>query len=130
MTLALATTCRFRTQATSTSNVIRTLAYQLALFDKRRIGTPIAAVIEKTPNLVESPLHLQFTKLLVEPLSKLPATGPPIILVIDALDECGNARDRKTLLNLLATESIHLPPFIRILVTSRAEFDIGSAFAD
>jgi hypothetical protein len=110
------------------SNVIRTLAYQLGSFDVR-IGTAIAAAIEATPSLPQSPLPLQFVKLLIEPLSSLPASEPPIILVLDALDECGNAGDRATLLNLLAAESTYLPPFIRVLITSRAEFDIRTAYA-
>jgi WD40 repeat protein len=111
------------------SNVIRTLAYQLGSFDDR-IGTAIAAAIKTTPSISDSPLRLQFIKLLVEPISTLPATEPPIILVLDALDECGNTGERKTLLHLLAAESIHLPLFVRIVITSRAEFDIRSAFAD
>jgi hypothetical protein len=53
------------------SNVVRTLAYQLGSFDSR-IGTAIAVAIENTPSITQSPLRLQFLKLIVEPLSSLP----------------------------------------------------------
>ena len=110
------------------SNVIRTIAHQLGSFDPL-IGTAIAASIDSMPSVVLSPLRLQFMKLLVEPLSSLPMIQWPIIIVVDALDECGNAEDRRDLLAILAVQSTHLPPFIRLIITSRAEFDIGSAFA-
>jgi energy-coupling factor transporter ATP-binding protein EcfA2 len=109
------------------SNVIRTLAYRLASSDAR-IGALVATVIETIPSISESPLSFQFTKLLIEPLSNLPTTEAPIVLILDALDECGSAEDRSSLLALLAAESFHLPSFIRILITSRAEFDIRRAF--
>jgi hypothetical protein len=56
--------------------------------------------------------------------------GPPIVLLLDALDECGSAEDRRVLRDILATESIQLPSFVRIIVTSRAEHDIRAAFID
>jgi hypothetical protein len=59
---------------------------------------------------------------------KLAATEAPIVIVLDALDECGNAESRAVLMTLLAEESARLPAFIRILVTSRAEHDIRIAF--
>jgi hypothetical protein len=76
------------------------------------------------PRILLSPLSLQFTKLLVEPLSTLPCTGS-VVIVLDALDECV---DRKLLLAILAAESIRLPSFIRIIITSRDEFDLRAAF--
>ena len=109
------------------SNVIRTIAHQLGSFDAR-IATQISAAIETIPSIVQSPIQLQFRTLLVEPLSKLPTDEEPIILILDALDECGNNDTRKDLLALLAKETIHLPKFIRILITSRSEVDLMSAF--
>jgi hypothetical protein len=111
------------------SIVIRTIAYRLALFDAR-IGAAITKVIETTPTIAESPLPFQFMKLVIEPLSTLPKTEAPIILILDALDECGSPEGRGSLLTLLATESIHLPPFVRVVVISRTEFDIRHALED
>jgi hypothetical protein len=109
------------------SNIIRTLAYQLAMFHSR-IAAAVAASIEITPRVAQSPLHIQFAHLLVKPLASLPMTEAPIVIVLDALDECGGADDRKALLAILAAESLHLPQFIRIIITSRTERDIRTAF--
>ena len=113
-------------------NVIRTLAYQLGTFDTQ-IGASIVKAMENIPSIAQSPLRFQFTKLLIEPLSLLSAenardANKSLLLVLDALDECGSPQERTSLLAILAEESVRLPPFIHILVTSRTESDIGSAF--
>jgi hypothetical protein len=116
----------FHRAGSQPSSVIRTLAHQLGSYDTR-IATAIADVVARTPHICQSPLRSQFFKLIVEPLSNLPMTETPMVLILDALDECGIANDRKILLSILAEETIHLPPFIRILITSRAEYDIMRA---
>jgi NACHT domain len=111
------------------SKVIRTLAYKLGLFD-RRIGTAICAAIDNFPSVIDASLRVQFIKLLVEPLASLAvlqAEGP-IILVLDALDECGSPTEREALLTVLGTELSRLPSMIRILVTSRKLDDITATF--
>jgi hypothetical protein len=108
------------------ANVIRTLAYQLASFSLA-MRTAIAQAIETTPRITHSALRFQFTKLLIEPLQNLPAAEGPVVLILDALDECGSAEDRKPLLSLLSSESARLPSFVRILITSRDERDIRCA---
>jgi hypothetical protein len=110
------------------ANVIRTLAYQLASFSPV-IRTAIARAIDTTPGITQSALRFQFTKLLIEPLRTLPATEGPVVLILDALDECGGVEDRKPLLSLLSAESVQLPSFVRILITSRDERDIRCALA-
>lgn len=110
------------------SAVVRTLAYQLGCFNSS-IGTRVAAALKNAPSICLSPLRLQFQKLIVEPLSSL-EDGPfqsPIVIVIDALDECGNAHARKSLLAVLAEDSAKWAPALRIIMTSRAEPDIHSA---
>ena len=107
--------------------VIRTLAYQLGMFDPR-IGLAIASVIQAIPTITQSSFHDQFFELLVKPLSTFPSPEGPIVLVLDALDECGSARDRRDLLAVLAAESAFLPPFVRIVITSRNEAEIRKAF--
>ena len=107
-------------------NVIRTLAYQLASFSPV-IRTAIAQAIDTTPGITQSALRFQFTKLLIEPLRTLPPTEGPVVLILDALDECGSAEGRKPLLSLFSSESVHLPSFGRILITSRDEHDIRCA---
>ncbi|KIM82227.1 hypothetical protein PILCRDRAFT_473452 [Piloderma croceum F 1598] len=110
--------------------VIRTLAHKLGHFD-RRIGDAIAAVIEVNSAIVESPIHIQFKKLLSDPLRKLANLHfeGPVMIVFDAFDECGSIEERRLLLKVLAEESANLPTFLRIIITSRPEYDIGRLFA-
>ncbi|KAF8555069.1 hypothetical protein OG21DRAFT_1439273 [Imleria badia] len=110
--------------------LIRTLAHQLGEFD-HRIGSAIAKAIEEIPSIRQAPLRCQFQKLLVEPFASLDdcLREGPILIVIDALDECGQSGAREELLKVLASESARLPPTVRIFITSRAERDIRSAFS-
>jgi len=109
--------------------VIRTLAFKLATFDPR-IGNIISALIENHTAIADSDIHFQFNKLLVEPvksLGDLQSEGP-IVIVLDALDECGSIEHRAALLRVLAAESANLPSFLRIIITSRPESDIHRYF--
>ena len=49
------------------------------------------------------------------------------MVVLDGLDECGTARDRKALLSVLANDFFHLFR-VRTIITSRPEIDICAAF--
>src|SRR3984957_12222710 len=111
------------------SSVIRTLAYRLGSFDPR-IGSTISAAISNNAELDTSSLAEQF-ELLLQPLSgldSLQADGP-IVVILDALDECGTPESRVSLLNVLAGEFQKLPCCIRVFITSRKERDINLAFA-
>lgn len=115
------------TERSDPALVIRTLAYQLGLFQPK-IGELIAASIESTPTILLSPLPFQFQRLLIAPLSNNMPSQPHIVLVLDALDECGSAEDREVLVNILANRFCDLPSTFRTIVVSRAEIDIRYAF--
>jgi hypothetical protein len=68
-----------------------------------------------------------FESLLRDPLEGLQVVGP-IFVVIDALDECGDATGRSGLHRFLANHISELPSNFRILITSRPESDIRNAF--
>src|SRR6202011_66411 len=106
------------------SSMIRTLAYQLGTFDSR-IGDAISAVITHNPGLNQSPFRVQFLKLLVEPLSSVLAlrNEGPIVIVVDALDECGDMEIRSTVLDVIAKDPSKIPPLFRLFITIRAEYD-------
>lgn len=108
--------------------VIRTLAYQLAEHNPA-IKSALAMAIEADPKLQLAPISTQFGALLMEPLLAASAeiTGP-VIIVFDALDECGDASSRRALLSLLSQELGKLPRQFRFLITSRPDVDIASAF--
>ncbi|KDQ13025.1 hypothetical protein BOTBODRAFT_133925, partial [Botryobasidium botryosum FD-172 SS1] len=117
-------------ERSSPAAVVRTLAYQLALFG-HRIGEKIHNAIKASPFIPRSHIRNQFTKLIVEPLSSIEGLGAdgPILVIFDAFDECGNAETRSALLSVLAEESKNLPSFIRILLTSRPIPDIERALS-
>ncbi|KAJ7435140.1 hypothetical protein FB451DRAFT_950763, partial [Mycena latifolia] len=108
--------------------VIRTIAYSLALFNPR-IGSAIADVIRRDPAVVSAPVRTQFTELLFNPLRSVEQyILGPIVVIIDALDQCGNPNSRAILLALLSDEFPKLPRFFRLFVTSRRELDITTEF--
>ena len=117
------------TERSDPMSVIKTLAYQLSIHHPR-IGTFISASIRSKPSISISPIPFQCQKLLIEPLRSFAAHGPksPIVLVLDALDECGTLHDREFLLAALSTLFSHLPPFVRVIISSRVEIDICNAF--
>jgi hypothetical protein len=110
--------------------VICTLSYKLAYFDPS-IGAAVSAQIESDFGVTEASMHIQFAKLLLEPLTSITllSTHDPIIIVLDALDECGDPATCKDLLLLLAKEMANLSLSFRVLITSRREPDIEAALS-
>ncbi|KAF7974185.1 hypothetical protein HWV62_13223 [Athelia sp. TMB] len=112
------------------SRVISTLAYQLAKCNEA-VGSAVSAAIDRDPLLCETAiLKSQLTSLLSRPLSEVSTQiEGPIVIILDALDECGSADSRITLLQLLSSpEFSKLPRQFRFLITSRPERDIKNAF--
>ncbi|KAJ7150443.1 hypothetical protein C8R43DRAFT_494588 [Mycena crocata] len=115
----------------SPDSVISTIAHGLAK-NNPRIRTVISAALTEEPALPTATLRIQFERLLLEPLSAA-VTGNripgPIIIVLDALDECGESpEDRRLLLSLIANQFPKLPGVFRFFITSRLESDIADAF--
>jgi hypothetical protein len=90
----------------------------------------LSEIIHKDRMIPLCALSSQFTKLIINPLSSLEAlhSQGPILIVLDALDECGSAAERQKLLKVLAEQIKDLPSNFRFLITSRAERDIQCAF--
>ncbi|KAJ7093772.1 WD40 repeat-like protein [Mycena epipterygia] len=108
--------------------VIRTIAYKLAL-SNHHIGSTISDVIHRDPAVVDAPIRTQFKALLLDPLTSAEQhLQGPILIILDALDECGDPRSRAALLSLLADEFPKLPRLFRLFITSRREPDITAHF--
>ncbi|KAF7982448.1 hypothetical protein HWV62_28595 [Athelia sp. TMB] len=104
---------------------VRTLAFQIGVVDPR-FGTSISESFVKHPSLLSSPLPYQF-QILLAPLQALfeeVAGGACIIVVIDALDECGTPDTRESILKLLVEDIPNLAAHIRLIIASRKEPDI------
>ncbi|KAH9916669.1 hypothetical protein B0H21DRAFT_816167, partial [Amylocystis lapponica] len=122
---------RSRAEASRPAKVIRTIAYNLGCHDLY-VQTALVKAVNDEGNIDSIQPSVQFSKLLTEPLhsaqSKHTSLGP-IIIVIDALDECGTADERKTLLQLLSGDIVELPPNYHFFITSRPEHDIVKHFS-
>lgn len=113
----------------STKLFATTISRQLQDFSKSLRN--LVRKITSTSELVySSGLASQWEKLVLRPLSELKGQSceSPVLIVIDALDECDSQEAAALLIGLLAKladlENIH----IRILVTSRPEASIISGF--
>jgi hypothetical protein len=76
-------------------------------------------------------LRDQWRELIIGPLSQLEAGSlpSPLIIVVDALDECDRESDIKHVLQLLADTRGLDPVRLRVLVTSRPEIPIRDSFS-
>ncbi|KAJ6485356.1 WD40 repeat-like protein [Mycena vitilis] len=109
--------------------VIRTLAHFLAR-QNSHIASAIAAALELDPDTINAPLQTQFETLLLKPLLAVEhLMQGPVLIILDALDECGDQASRRALLSVISTEFRKLPSYFRVLITSRREADISNTFA-
>jgi hypothetical protein len=102
-----------------------TIARQFASFDPELKTLIAKAIIDtKYPNDVS--IRIQFQNFIVAPLRSL-GRRPPLVVVVDALDECSSEQGIKDILQLIAAEARHIP-FLRFLITSRPEHHIRDYF--
>ena len=113
-----------------TGKLFSTIAKQLAATSQTLRGYICEAIAEHE-NISHQSMRDQWTKLIYHPLTRLncaPQPPPILVLVIDALDECGRQEDILILLQLLR-EVKHLRTIqLRVLVTSRPETPIRLGF--
>ena len=108
-------------------NILPTLIYKLA-----RVFPPFRAIVAQRlhndPNL--TPESIQDT-LFLELIRSLPhhPDQHTLVFVIDALDECGNTQSRPEILRVLRDATTEAP-WLKIIVTSRAEVDIIRQFSN
>ncbi|KAH9950783.1 NACHT domain-containing protein [Amylocystis lapponica] len=123
---------RSRAEASRPKHVIRTIAYQLGLHDPF-IQSALVKSVQEAGDIDTLGFNNQFFKLWVDPLCKAQEmhTRPgPIVVVIDALDECGTIEEHKLLLQLLSESIVKLPANYHFFITSRPEADIVDCFSD
>jgi WD40 repeat protein/cytidylate kinase len=112
----------------SAQNVVHTIAYQLAMSGSSQSRQAICRVLQDRPDLFNKSLQEQVSALVTEPLRYM----PPLVLVIDALDECETVvlgRKGTDLLSVLA-DSVCSLAHVKLFVTSRNEDGLRKAFAN
>ena len=101
-------------------NILPTLIYKLA-----RIFPPFRRIVadrlRNDPNLTPESMKDSFFIDLILSLPRQPEQS--LVFVIDALDECGDARSRPSTLKILADAAVQAP-WLKIIITSRPEVDI------
>ncbi|KAH0558822.1 hypothetical protein GP486_004538 [Trichoglossum hirsutum] len=108
------------------SKFLTTIAMQLANLSSTLRKHVCKAVAERS-DIADRSQHDQWKYLVLQPLSMLEVNPyqPPIVLVIDALDECDSDKDIRGILQLFAEANSHQ---LRIFVTSRPEIPIRLGF--
>jgi hypothetical protein len=108
-----------------------TIATQLA-HRLPELESGIKKAIDADPNIAEKALKDQFNKLILQPLSELKLQALVLIVVIDALDECEQDNDIRTILQLLSQtrdqKRNQKLVSLRIFVTSRPDLHIRLGF--
>ena len=106
-------------------NVLQSIAYSLAAYNQS-IAESLVNQLKDTGVLGPSNLKTKFDILLREPLyTAAIEVREPILIVLDALDECGTPESRQSLINVLRDCLPTLPPNFRIFITSRPDEDIS-----
>ncbi|KAG9312791.1 hypothetical protein JVU11DRAFT_6205 [Chiua virens] len=112
------------------ANLFSTIARDLADVDVQ-YRSALWSIVKGNQALrrAETPAE-QIKRFIVEPIENFDAIGP-IVVVIDALDECGEPADRARLLAAMSEQISEgkLPTNLRFLFTSRPENDIMNAFS-
>ncbi|PHH53569.1 Vegetative incompatibility protein HET-E-1 [Ceratocystis fimbriata CBS 114723] len=113
------------------SKFFTTIASHLAA--KHPIIAPhIKSAIEEEPNIFTKSSSVQFDSLIKQPLEKisLHSQQPPLLFVIDALDECDLDEDVRLVVKLFSSCTNEMRAKMKVLITSRPDLPIRLGFSD
>ena len=102
--------------------LINTIAYQIATAIPQ-LRPYVARIVDADPTILSRSFESQITNLLLQPLSQLQEEYPmfsfrPRVIVIDALDECGDLDDQLRVISALSGILSHRSfPFICVIST-------------
>jgi energy-coupling factor transporter ATP-binding protein EcfA2 len=97
-----------------------TLAIQLAEYCPDFRAHLIGFLEEDSTGICEAESHLQFKKLVVGILGKLPPCSKPWVICLDALDECGKDHGQ-IFLRWLSDSIAQIPAHVRFFLTGRPD---------
>ena len=107
-------------------DALQTIAYFLAVYNQS-IAKYLVEKLRNGGDIGPSSLKTKFEILLRDPLSVISTkVRDPVLIVLDAFDECSTPELRQSLLNVLRDRLSTLPTNFRILITSRPDEDIVS----
>ena len=107
--------------------ILPTLAWFLARRDSQ-FQTTLLSILRDAPDVADYTIKRQVEFLLETPLRRVSVNEqrPPLVLAIDALDECADAEEVTQLLNKVLAVSKDLP--VKFFLTSRPERHIVAHF--
>jgi hypothetical protein len=110
------------------AQVISSIAFQLS-FLHPTITAGVRQALLDDLDIGHSAFSTHFQKLLRNPLRNADALGKPVVIILDALDECGTEKDRKSLLGVIRDSFPDFPAAVKFFITSRPDADIHAAFS-
>lgn len=108
------------------SKFMTTIAWQL-IQRQPSLAPILKEAIDADPAVLQSAVQDQFAKLIFNPLLKT-AQNVPILLIIDALDECDDERDIRLLIRSFSRIQSLQSSWFRVFITSRPELPIRLGF--
>jgi hypothetical protein len=115
----------------NTSNIVRTLAHQLALQERAFAGA-LCSILRERPMSAARSLETEVEDFIGQPAVTLGGAGS-LVIVLDALDECLSdsfGRPGGDLLVFLVRQLMRLSAPMKLFVTSRAESSIERMFEE
>ncbi|KAF7985800.1 hypothetical protein HWV62_441 [Athelia sp. TMB] len=101
------------------------LALQLSEFDPR-LQEAIVSAVKSSERTRRAKLRVQFDTFILEPLQTVDITlHHPILIIIDGLDQCGDADTRRQLLEALVNMAENLRGLLRIIITSQPDPEVA-----
>ena len=86
--------------------------------------------LDKDPSIPQKKLGEQFKALILGPMLSLKPAIPPMVVVVDALDECADKDGVVKLITIIADAVQECPFHLRFFFTSRAHDHIEAIFRD
>lgn len=118
---------RDHAQQNSALLLFPTIAFQLASFDPRYKGF-LCESLDEAPSAPHAQLQEQLSTLIVKPILACGPRATPLVIVIDALDECEPESEVEKIVRVCAAELPKLQGFVKVLITSRPESLIDSRY--
>ena len=115
----------------SADRFVSTIAYELAQSQNKEVRQAICSILKEQPHLLQESLQRQWDSLIIGSLSHVPLDDghfQGVVIVVDALDECGNESQIKAIISLMAQARVISTVSLRLVVTSRPEPVIKDAF--
>jgi hypothetical protein len=108
-------------------HMFSTIAFQLSSTNPA-FTAGICKAITEDLDVGHGTVSYQFGKLIQEPFQQVIGPQRPLIILIDALDECGTERERRDLLTIIRTGLLDLHPSVKFVITSRPDRDLEASF--